>query len=129
VPDQVLGRRLLLLSLGLIVLLNVALSLLPGDSASPAVQYGRPLIVALGSVLVWQGRSWARLLLILMSMGVLFAGPIALGNGLPLLSVAGAMAWVASVLCVVALGALYVSPSIRAVIHSAAGNPSVPAGA
>ena len=128
-PDHVLGRRLLALSLGVVLLLNVALALLPGTAASPAVQYGRPLIVALGCVLVWQGRSWARLLLILMSMGVLFAGPIALGNGLPLVSLAGGMAWLASLLCAVALGMLYLSPSIRAAIQVLAAKGSVPAGA
>jgi hypothetical protein len=128
-PDHVLGRRLLALSLGVVLLLNLALALLPGTTASPAVQYGRPLIVALGCVLVWQGRSWARLLLILMSMGVLFAGPIALGNGLPLASLAGGISWLASLLCALALGMLYLSPSIRAVINAPAAKASVPAGA
>jgi hypothetical protein len=127
--DHTAGRRLLTLSLVVILALNVALSVIGGSSSSPATQYGRPALVALGCLLVWQGRGWARLLLVFLSMGVLFAGPIALGKGLSPLSRAGAVGWLVSLLSAAALASLYLVPSVRAAVASAAPAASSSAGA
>jgi hypothetical protein len=127
--DPAGGRRLMALSLAVILALNVGLSLLGGSSSSPASQYGRPVLVALSCLLIWQGRAWARLLLALLSMGVLFAGPITLGSGLSPLSRAGAAGWLASVLCAAALALLYLAPSVRATFAAAPSGPSSQAGA
>src|SRR6266496_508188 len=89
------GRALVIASLVTIVALTVGLSALDG-SASPTARFGRPLIVVLACVLVWQRRLWARWLLVLLGLGVLLAGPIAWGNNLPPWTVGGALLWAAS---------------------------------
>jgi hypothetical protein len=127
--EPISGRRLMAASLAVILALNLGLSALAGTAANPAVRFGRPAVVALTCILVWQGRGWARLLLVLLSLGVVLAGPISLGNGLSPLSVGGVAAWLASVVCGAALGLLYFAPSIRAAFATARAGPSSPAGA
>ena len=132
-PDSQRGRRLVLASLLTIFALTVGLALLGGASSSPAVRYGRPLIVALSCLLVWQGRLWARWLLVLLGLGILLAGPIALGNNLPPWTVGGALFWLASILYAVSLVILFRSRDARAHFSAAsetgAQPPSTPAGA
>jgi len=127
--DLSAGRRFLAICLVVVLGLNLGLSVIGGSSGSPATVYGRPVLVALGGLLVWQGRGWARLLLILLSMGVLLAGPIALGNGLSPLSTGGAVSWLASALCAVSLATLYAVPSVSAALAAAAPRTSPPTGA
>jgi hypothetical protein len=128
-PSSTDGRRLMAMSLAVILVLNVTLSVIGGSSGAPVTRYGLPALVALACILVWQGRGWARLLLVLLSIGVLLAGPIMVGNGVSPLSVAGALGWLASILCAVALGMLYLSPSIRATLTAVAPGAAPSSGA
>ena len=116
--DPIAGRRLVLASLLTILALSLGLAFLGASTSTVAVRYGRPLAVALACVLVWQGRSWARWLLILLGLGILLAGPIAMGNGVSPLTLAGVGFWLASVLYAASLVILFVSPGGRA--HPAA---------
>jgi hypothetical protein len=100
------GRALVIASLVTIVALTMGLSAL-GGSASPAARFGRPLIVVLACLLVWQRRLWARWLLVLLGLGVLLAGPIAWGNNLPPWTVGGALFWAASLLYAASLFILF----------------------
>jgi hypothetical protein len=126
VSDPSIGRRLVLASLVTILALSLALALLPGASASAAVRYGRPLAVGLACLLVWQGRSWARWLLVLLGLGIILAGPIAMGNGLSPWTSRGAVFWLASILYVASLAILFASRSARAFQMSAAQRGSRP---
>jgi hypothetical protein len=118
-PDPERGRRLVLASLLTILALTAGLALLAGASSAPAVRYGRPLIVALSCLLVWQRRLWARWLLVLLGLGILLAGPIALGNNLPPWTVGGALFWLASILYAVSLFILFGSRDARAYLSAA----------
>jgi hypothetical protein len=72
-------------------------------------------------------------LLVLLGLGVLLAGPIALGNNLPPWTVAGAPFWLASILYAASLFILFASRDAREYLTSAAGTrgqpPSTQAGA
>jgi len=118
--DSVKGRQLVVLSLCVIVVLTIALSVFAGGVSSPATTYGRPVVVGLGCILVWQGRLWARWLLVLLGLGVIFAGPLAMANGLPFSSSGGMLAWTASGLYLASLLALFFSPDAKAFLASTA---------
>jgi hypothetical protein len=111
--DSTRGRALVIASLVTIMALMVGLSAL-GGSASPAVRFGRPLIVVLACLLVWQRRLWARWLLVLPGLGILLAGPIAWGNNVPPWTRAGALFWAASLLYAGSLFLLFGSRDARA---------------
>ena len=132
-PDPTRGRKLVLASLLIILALTVGLALITRSDAAPAVRYGRPLMVALSCLLVWRGRLWARWLLVLFGLGILLAGPIALGNNLPPWTVGGALFWLASILYTIGLFILFGSRDARAFLSTAsttgARPPSTQAGA
>ena len=111
--DSARGRVFVLASLLTITALTVGLSAL-GGSAAPAARFGRPLIIVLGCLLVWQRRLWARWLLVLLGLGILLAGPIAWGNNLPPWTVGGALFWAASLLYAGSLFILFWSRDARA---------------
>ena len=118
--DPIRGRLLVFASLLVILILSVGLAILARAGSSPAVLYGRPLIVALACLLVWQGRLWARWLLLLFGLGILLAGPIAVGNNLSPSTRGGALSWIASFLYAASLLVLFVAPDARAYLATAA---------
>jgi len=130
--DTARGRQLVLISLVVIVALTIGLAALPASS-SAAVRFGRPLIVILAAALVFQGRGWARWLLVLLGLGILLAGPIAWGNNLPPWTMGGALFWLASILYAASLIILFASKDVRAYLASRSsggpGQPSTSAGA
>ncbi len=130
-PDSQRGRRLVLVSLVVVFALSTALDLW-GTASAPAVRYGRPLAMALSCLLVWQRRLWARWLVALLALGILFAGPLAMANGLGPWTLGGALLWAVSFLTAGSLFTLFRSPDARAYLSPAATDvppPSVSAGA
>jgi hypothetical protein len=123
--DSARGRALVITSLVTIMVLTVGLSAL-GGSASPVARFGRPLIVVLASLLVWQRRLWARWLLVLLGLGILLAGPIAWGNNLPPWTVGGALFWAASLLYAGSLFILFGSRDARAFLAPTSAPVSAP---
>jgi hypothetical protein len=123
--DSGRGRALVVSSLVTIVALTVGLSAL-GGSASPAARFGRPLIVVLACLLVWQRRLWARWLLLLLGLGILLAGPIAWGNNLPPWTVGGALFWAASLLYAGSLFILFGSRDARTFLAPTSAPGSTP---
>jgi hypothetical protein len=112
VSDLAKGRRVAAGSLVVLFVLNLALSLFV--AGAPVARFGRPVLVAAACVLVWQGRNWGKWLLALLSLGVLLAGPISVGNHLSPTSLGGLLMWLVSVLTAVSLGMLFLSPDVRA---------------
>jgi hypothetical protein len=98
-PDRKLG---LSISLAVLLAATTYFSVVAPDSP-PLTRFGRPALVALAATLVLHGRAWARWLLLLLSLGPLFAGPIGTANGVRPATAAGAFLWVVSAACALAL--------------------------
>lgn len=122
------GRTIVLTCFFFILALTIGLAVVGGGGSSPAVVYGRPVLVALSCLLVWQGRLWARLLLVLLGFGVILAGPIAMGNGIGPFSTAGLVAWASSALYIACILVLYLSKEARAFFATLATTAPTPAG-
>ena len=118
------GRVLLAASLAAVVLIAAAFAVL-GSSQSAIAQFGRPLIILLAALLVWQGRGWARWLIVVPGIGFLLAGPLGAANGLPLLSLGGLLFWLTSVLYAGAIWVLFGSRDVKP--HFATKPPPRPA--
>lgn len=107
------GKRLLLVGLSTLFVLNLVLSLMD-QTGTPVTTFGRPLAVGLLCLLAWQGRRWAAILVIVLSLGVLFAGPLFLLNGVRATSVAGALSWLCSVLAGMCVWFIVMDKSVQA---------------
>jgi hypothetical protein len=112
--DASAGRRLVLQCLAIIVAITIALSWFAGTPSSAVTTYGRPVAAVLAGLLVWQGRLWARWLLVWLGLGPVLAGPIAMAKGIPFSSPYGLLFWGTSVLYLACLLALFFAPAARA---------------
>jgi hypothetical protein len=116
-PDSARGRALLVASLVAAVLVHIGFGSL-GRNPTWLEQFGRPLIVILASLLVWQGRLWARWIVLLAGLGALFAGPLAVANGLPILSIYSLVFWAVTAVYAAVAWALFKSADVREYLSS-----------